>query len=217
MKQPFFSYIFTLSSHHPYTVPEKFQSKFNKHSEKIFNAIEYADFSLELFFESCKKEAWYKNTLFVLTADHTGPIFDTKYKTETGKYAIPILYFCPSDSTLQGVDSTKVTQQIDIVPSVLNYLNYEKRFFSLGNSVFDERENNYAIIYQSGIYRIIYKNFILFFKENQSIGLYDYLTDPNLTKNLVNENLSDKNYIENMLKAGIQNYNNSLIDNKMTY
>ena len=216
MKQPFFSYIFTLSSHHPYTIPEKFQSKFNKYSEPVLNAVAYSDYSLELFFENCKKQDWYKNTLFVLTADHTGPISDKKYQSEVGKYAIPILYFCPGDSTLKGIDTTKLTQQIDIMPSILNYLNYENAFFSLGNSVFDKNEKNYSINFKSGIYKIIMNDFILFFDGKKSIALFNLVSDPALTVNLLNNNMPEKIILENYLKANIQNYNNSLIDNKMS-
>ena len=70
-KQPFFSTIFTISSHNPYIIPEKYKGKFSKGTTKIHESIAYADNALKRFFETASKEDWYKITLFVITSDHT--------------------------------------------------------------------------------------------------------------------------------------------------
>ncbi|MBN1413685.1 MAG: sulfatase-like hydrolase/transferase, partial [Bacteroidales bacterium] len=69
--QPFLSVILTLSSHHPFNLPEKYQGKFKSGRQPgICEAISYADYSLQRFFEQVSSYKWFTNTLFVITADH---------------------------------------------------------------------------------------------------------------------------------------------------
>ncbi len=183
----------------------------------MLNAVSYADFSLQKFFETCEKMSWYKNTLFVLTADHTGAIISDNYKNNVGKYAIPILYYCPQDSLLKNIENKATTQQADIMPSILDYLNYDEKFFAFGNSVFNNEEDKIAISYQAGIYQIIEDDYILLFNGKKTIGLYNKTTDISLKNNLSKKFPSIKKNLENKIKLYIQIYNNSLINNKLSF
>ena len=69
-KKPFIATIFTLSSHQPYPVPEKYKNRFNKGTHQIHNSVAYTDNALLEFFSTMKKMDWYNNTLFFITADH---------------------------------------------------------------------------------------------------------------------------------------------------
>jgi len=135
-KQPFFTYIFTLSSHHPYTIPKKYENKLKEGEIPIERAISYADYSLQKFFETAARMPWFENTLFVLTADHTGPASSQFYKNSVGRYAIPIIFYQPSNKKLIGINDSIIATQIDIMPSILDYLNYDKLIFSFGKSIF---------------------------------------------------------------------------------
>jgi phosphoglycerol transferase MdoB-like AlkP superfamily enzyme len=214
-KQPFIATVFTLSSHHPYNIPDKYDGVFKAGELPIHKAVEYADYSLKQFFAKVKKTSWYKNTLFVLTADHSSYTNSKYYGNKTGMYSIPIIYFAPNDSTLKG-DAGIITQQIDIMPSVLDYLGYNGEFFCLGNSIFSDKNEHYAVNYISGIYQIFYKNYSLLFDGKETVAVYNFKTDSLLRHNLVKE-VPEKELLEyeNKLKAIIQTYNNSLIDNKM--
>ncbi|MEA3443985.1 MAG: sulfatase-like hydrolase/transferase, partial [Bacteroidota bacterium] len=99
--EPFFSCFFSLSSHHPYKVPPKYENKFDEGTLEIHKSVQYADFALKKFFEAAQKESWYKNTIFVITADHTSQTKEKKYQTRSGAYQIPLLFFQPGDSTMQ--------------------------------------------------------------------------------------------------------------------
>ncbi len=70
-KKPFVGCIFTLSSHHPYPIPAQYKGKFPKGTAEIHESLGYTDLALKQFFETAAKHPWYKNTLFVITADHT--------------------------------------------------------------------------------------------------------------------------------------------------
>jgi len=128
--KPFVGAIFTLSSHHPYTIPKSHVNQFPKGNLPIHESIGYADESLRLFFTEASKTDWYQNTLFVITADHTSLSYHPYYQTKTGSLSIPIIYFHPNDTLLTG-SNNRITQQADIMPSILDLIGYEKPFFSL--------------------------------------------------------------------------------------
>lgn len=139
-KEPFHSAIFTLSSHHPFNIPKKYKNQFRKTNLENSESIGYADYSLRKFFEAVKKTTWYKNSLFVLTADHTSLNDHPFYFNRVGYYSIPILFFKP-DNSMQG-EHGKVFSQIDILPSVMNAIGYNKPFFAFGESYLSGRPGN---------------------------------------------------------------------------
>jgi phosphoglycerol transferase MdoB-like AlkP superfamily enzyme len=69
-KQPFMSCILTLSTHEPFEVPIKHKFEHETEPGKFKNSAYYTDQCLKKYFSKVKKSDWYKNTLFVLVADH---------------------------------------------------------------------------------------------------------------------------------------------------
>jgi len=212
-QQPFFATVFTLTSHHPFRVPDKYKNKFKEGPLPIEKSISYTDFALRKFFESAKKMPWFNNTLFVLSADHTGISDDAYYTNDIGNYSIPIIYYMPN-SQLKGFDST-ITQQIDIMPSVLDFMNYPSPYFAFGNSVFDKHKQHFALTFRSDLFHLIENNYILQFDGDKATDLYHYTTDSLLKDNLYNKEPEVSASMENKIKAIIQTYQQSLINNKM--
>jgi len=176
-------------------------------------SIRYADEALRIFFEKAKKTAWYDNTLFVIVADHVGASDDIKYQNLYGRYKIPIAFFRP-DSSLKG-KSKGVLQQVDIIPSILDYLEYDLSFKSYGKSIFQRHENNYAYILHERGYQILDDQYLLLFDGSKSTHLFHYHIDPNLTKNLIDEKVIDKERLERQIKAIIQTYHEEMIENRI--
>ncbi len=208
--QPFFATIFSLSAHHPYTIPEHYKGKFPEGKIPIQKAMAYSDFALSQFFKYAKEQKWFSNTIFVITADHTSEIADSDFNNPAGKYAIPIIYYMPSDSLLGFIYST--TQQIDIMPSILDYLHYDKDFYSLGNSVFSN-ENNFSISYNNGVYQIVDNDSLLQFNpDNNTFNAFGL----NQWKLLYTDSIKVKSFdIRNKVKAFIQKYNFDIVNDKM--
>ena len=151
-ENPFFATIFSLSSHHPYKIPEKHRFKFKEGPDKIFKAINYADYCLEQFFDEAKKQDWYENTIFIITADHTADSKDKYYGDRLGQYSIPLVVFHPNDEKMVGINET-TSQQADIFPSVLDLVSEkESKIYSFGNSLFSSDSSNFAINYANGLY-----------------------------------------------------------------
>lgn len=211
---PFVAAIFTLSSHHPYTIPEKYKGRFKGGKLEIQKCIEYSDYSLKQFFERISHLPWYKNSLFVITADHTSESYYPYYKGSLGMYAIPIIFFDP-DSNLRSIKND-VAQQIDILPSVLDYINYDNKFLAFGTSVFDTTASRFSVNYVNNQYQVIMDNYLLQFNGEKTTGFYNITDDSLLNNNLVNSETGIQYQMEKFTKAVIQQYNNRLIENKLT-
>lgn len=212
-KQPFFSSIFTISSHNPYKVPEKYKGKFPKGKTKILESIAYTDYALKQFFETAKKQDWFANTIFVITADHTSsePIL-AKHKTNVGKFRIPILFFDPSNPELKG-SSDQNFQQIDIMPSLVDYLNIKTKMVTFGKSY--KSEKNFAVYYLDNIYHYLNDNYYMAFDGKKAIGLYDFKKDELLKNNLLKTDTKVALKMEKFIKAYIQSFNSRVIQNKL--
>jgi phosphoglycerol transferase MdoB-like AlkP superfamily enzyme len=212
-QQPFFSTIFSVSSHHPFKVPEKYKGKFRKGKLPVLECISYTDFALREFFAKASKSEWFKNTLFVITADHATVSYHPEYQNAWGDVAIPILLYHPGDTAFAGKDSG-IIQQIDIMPSVLSYLHYDKPYVAFGKNVFDSTSLNFAVSYGGG-YRWIEDDYILFFDEKKSKSLYNYKRDRLFHENLLKKQPTIAAKLETHVKAFIQQYNNRLLKNQL--
>jgi len=213
MKSPFLACVFTISSHHPYAIPEKYNGKFKKGTLPIHESIQYADYSLRKFFQTVSSEAWFDNTLFVITSDHTALSEVPFYHTRIGMYSIPILYY-QHGAMLSGL-SQLTTQQSDIVPSILYYLNYDEPFVAFGESVFDTTAFHCAVNFQNDVYQIIRNGFSLQADVSSAQSLYHFVSDSLLKENLIYKNLPIEDTLEIKLKALIQQYNHAMIHNKL--
>ena len=212
--QPFFSTIFSLSSHHPYKVPEKYEGRFRKGKLEIQEAVMYADFSLKRFFATASKMSWYNNTIFVITADHTSETIIPEYQTRLGLYRIPIIFFDPS-AKLKG-NSGETASQADIMPSVLSFLNFDEPLFSFGNNLFNKDEQHFAVNYLNGIYQFISAGYVLEYYSDKSTALYNFDEDKFLKINLLEKNPAKVAEMETLLKAYLQQFNNRMIENRLT-
>ena len=213
-KQPFFSTIFTISSHNPYIIPEKYKGKFPKGTTKIQESIAYADYALKRFFETASQQEWYKNTLFVITADHTSSEpTEKKYKTNVGKFRIPILFFDPSNPSIIRKNQ-KNLQQIDIMPSIIDYLNIDSKMITYGKSY--QSEKDFVVYYLDNIYHYISGDYYLAFDGKKSLGLYNFKNDELLKTNVIQTEKAKTTEMETFIKAYIQSFNELMIGNKLT-
>ena len=216
MTPPFLSSIFTISSHIPFSIPEKYKGEFGSHKSEFYESVGYTDYSLKRFFESVKNKAWYNNTLFVITADHVSPLANQNNLPPLKNYLIPILFFDPSK--MNHEINTKEMQQIDIMSSILNYLNYSKDFVSYGNSYQSPQSLIINLINEK--YHCISDNCYFVFDGLQITELYDLSLDPKLERNLVKEKSQKLKELSDLIKAYLQSFhknfkNDTLISSKL--
>jgi len=215
--EPFFSAVFTVSSHHPYTIPAQHKGEFEKGNLPLHETIGYTDYALKQFFKSAQDMPWFKNTLFVFTADHSAQSNGIFYKTRLGRYAVPFFIYSPTGN-LKGINS-KQFQHIDITPTLLSLVSENENTISFGNNAFDNSEK-FSVQFINNTYQITLENKFLIFDGSKTISYYELANDSLLTNNLINslssQQLIEKNKTEKLLKGIIQQYNNRLINNQLT-
>ena len=214
MQEPFITAVFTASSHHPFRVPERYEGVFPQGDKPIHPCVGYTDHALRKFFAYAQQQAWYENTLFVITADHTNQVSLPEYATAKGLFEVPIAFYSPQWS--QGeVHEQSAVSQTDIMPSVLAYLGYQKPFFAFGKDILTkEKETQWAVCYNHPAYQLLSDSLLLQFDGQNTYAVYNYQNDPRLQNNIANE--IDYSAMERYLRAYIQQYIYRLTTNQLT-
>lgn len=155
ISEPFMTAVFTASSHHPFKVPARYEHTFPQGTIPLHQCIGYSDYALRRFFDYAAQQPWFDRTLFVLTADHTNQLTTPEYHNTRGLFAVPIAFYCPallqSDFRCEAAVS-----QIDIMPSVLNFLGYDKPFFAFGEDCLTaSKEHPWAVVYNHPQFEIL--------------------------------------------------------------
>ncbi len=124
--KPFFDMIMTTSNHRPYTYPDG-RIDIPSHSGR-WGGVKYTDWSISKFLNDAKKHSWFKNTIFVIIADHTAGS-SGKAELQPDKYHIPLFIYAPGIIKPQKVD--KMASQIDLAPTLLGLMgvSYDSRFY----------------------------------------------------------------------------------------
>lgn len=211
-KGPFFSTIFTLSSHHPFKVPDEYDNVVKKGEIPMQHTVAYTDLALKKFFEKISKTDWYQNTLFVIVADHTTYDDAQGVDFQRNRYHIPILFFHPQQKAHFHVD--EIMQQVDIMPSIFGFCGFTEHFVSFGNNVFDDSTPRFAIDYLAGTYQFYISHYLIEFDGNSIQKVWDLAQEMPRTP-IASNAIENFNSYENLMKAVIQQFNNQLIGNKL--
>ncbi len=214
-KRPFYSTLFTVTSHPPHILPKEFDGVFKGGPLPIHKTIEYTDYSIRQFMKMASTMDWYNNTLFVFTADHpTAAIHYQEYNSAWGYYAVPLFFFKPDEDWSSFKE--EIVQQIDIMPTILSYLNYDKPYIAYGRDIFDPSEEPFAFNYADNVYQLFMGDYLLQFDGKKAVTLYNFRSDIGLKKNLANEEPEITIRLEQQIKALIQQYNNRMVDDNLT-
>jgi len=213
LEDPFCSVLLSINSHHPFNVEPWFEEKYPEMDE-YERSFRYADACLRVFFEEASKTEWFKNTLFVLTADHMGYVNEGHYKTRYGMYEVPIVFYHP-DGRFKGQKAPNTVQHADLLPSLLDYVNYPDPYSCFGYSAFDVDKPPYSYMFVNGIYQIVDTTHLLLFDGRKSLGLYQYQEDPMLGKNILRSDTATAKRMEEQLKAVLQRHHAAMLDNEL--
>ncbi len=216
MTQPFITAVFTASSHHPFVIPDKYKSVFKEEGHMINKCIRYTDNALRLFFETAGKMPWFENTLFVITSDHANHSDYEYYNTDLGWFCSPVIFYDPSGELESGMYDA-IAQQIDILPTVLGYLGYDKPFISFGCDLFKTPvKETWAVNYSNDIYQYVKGDYLLQWDGTRTKAVYNFRTDLLLQDNLVGK-VPQQKEMEKEVKAIIQSYMTRMTTNSLIY
>lgn len=211
MKEPFITTLFSVSSHHPYEVPAKYKGVFPEGRIPINKCVSYTDHSLQKFFDTARKMPWFKNTLFVITADHAVDSDLKEYYTSVNRFAIPIIFY-KADGSFKGND-TGLAEQIDIMPTILSYLNFPDPYVAFGHDLLNPGNKRFAINFIEESYQFLIGDYALYMTDDKLNAIYNRKEDPELRNNLIGK--IDLTKEEDLQKAIIQQFNNRMADNRM--
>lgn len=116
--KPFMATLFTLSSHQPYNIPADQQDRHPNGPHPILKAIHYTDAMIEEFMKCAAEKDWYKNTVFIFTADHTGPRLGVD-KQFSQQFEVPLIIYSANEQALAPLQIDQYGQHIDILPTIL--------------------------------------------------------------------------------------------------
>ena len=205
MKEPFMTAVFTASSHHPYVIPEKYKDVYPEEGLTIHKCIRYTDMAIGRFFQEASRQPWFKNTIFVLTSDHTNQSDHMEYQTDLGGFCSPIIIYEPGVTDHQPEMQKKIAQQIDILPTLMGRLHYPKPYFAFGIDVLNTpAEQTWAVNYMNGFYQYVKHGHVIQFDGQKTTAAYA-LTDSLMQNNLVNQ-LPEQPQMEREVKAIVQQY-----------
>ena len=197
LPQPFLTTVFTASSHHPFKIPTRYEGHFPKGTIPLHQCVAYTDFALRRFFDYASQQPWFDNTLFVLTADHTNQLTTPEYRNTRGLFAVPIAFYSPA-RLAPDVRSQGAVSQIDIMPSVLNFLGYDKPYFAFGEDCLTQpKKHPWAVIYNHPLLEIL---------SPESEVVLNERTPAN----------EEEEVMLQYLKAFIQQYTDRMINNQLT-
>ena len=215
MKEPFMTAVFTASSHHPYVIPEKYKTQYPEEGIVIHKCIRYTDMAIGKFFEKASREPWFNNTIFVLTSDHTNLSDHAFYETDLGGFCSPIIIYEPGNAKRLPEIQDKIAQQIDILPTVMGMLHYQKPYFGFGIDVLNTpAEDTWAVNYLNGIYQYVKQGYVLQFDGTQTKAVYA-LSDSLMKQNLIGK-VPQQPQMERELKAIIQQYMTRMTQDKLS-
>lgn len=175
-KEKFVSVMFSSSNHMPFELPDgKIEFEKNIPKTSVENAIKYADFAIGKFFELAKKEDYFKDTVFVVIADHNVRVY--------GDQIVPIdMFQIPAvivSSDIPHQIFTNLTSQADVLATALDLIGIDLSYPILGNSIFKDNKKNINLMIFDEIYAYRKEDKVAILVPNMPIKTYLY-TDKKL-------------------------------------
>jgi phosphoglycerol transferase MdoB-like AlkP superfamily enzyme len=241
--KPFFAVIQTADNHRPYTIPAEDRDafkilsfspdslkRFGFESNEEMNAFRYTDFGYQQFMEAAKKEAYFKNTIFVFVGDHgiryNGSLeYFPKSWTEQGLTCehVPLLFYAPGLLKPQRISN--VASQVDILPTIASLARIPYTNNSLGRNLFDTvpalqfksvfAKENYAFVIDHDVHTIGLVSNQYYYLKNLKTGKQELVSMTGNDPVPANPSTdSAKNYLQKLTDAYYETAKYLLLNNK---
>lgn len=209
---PFVSVIFGLAPHEPYNLPPSLKEQFTKfEADTPFQrGLRYSDSVLEAYFAYARKQPWFDQTVFLITADHTrmapkGSIYET--------FHIPLLVYAP------GIVDPQVREDIgshpDMLPTILDLLRVPEPHASLGRSLFAGDAERFAVVEHAGRYLLFTNDRVYMHDMENEIGLYAYKSDTRFERDLRGAEAETAERLQRKLFAWVQTVGEAVTEDRL--
>lgn len=139
--KPFFNFVMTTSNHRPYTYPEG-KIDIPSHTGRS-GGVKYTDYAIHDFLEKAKEKPWFKDTIFIIVADHNGGSAG-KNELPVWRYRIPLIVYAPE--IIQPKVVRKLSSQIDTMPTLFALMGWEYKSQFYGDNILDPNFKERAFI-----------------------------------------------------------------------
>lgn len=154
-QRPFFAFMFTGTTHEPFPkIGEEFEVyPHDSQNEKGFlNTLKYSDWALAEFMKQAEKQDWYRNTIFIFTADHT---LNADGKMDLPQqFHIPLVIFAPDGSLPAKRDQT-LASQYDLLPSMMDLMGFNPPIYTFGKSLFSAEQSEAVMLNRGDIVGVL--------------------------------------------------------------
>lgn len=220
IKQPFFSVLFTISSHYPFKIPDSLLNRFSsRHNYPNERAVSYVDYAFRKYFERVKNTEWFQNTIFIFTGDHVSK----ENKRErvnfnfNSYYHIPIFVFDPQNPVQKTVHH--LVQHTDIPSTIASLTGIKDTVLSFGQPFFDTSKYHYTVNrYSENIVQLIDTSTLIQYDilNNKLLDVYTIQENDELVKENDPNKLREAETVKiPVLKAYMQQYFNRLYYNRL--
>ncbi|SFV60456.1 Phosphoglycerol transferase I [hydrothermal vent metagenome] len=168
--QPFSALMFSSSNHSPFEYPSGRIKPIDKKEYSLRNAIKYADYAIGKFFKDAKKLDYYKDTIFVVVADHNVRVY--------GDDIVPVdMFHIPA--LIIGEDVTpqiysKQASQPDVLATLLDYIGKDFKYPILGNSIFSDNKKDINLMQFNENYALRVEDEVAVITPNKSAETFNY-------------------------------------------
>jgi hypothetical protein len=177
LQEPFYTVVFSLSSHTPYLLPSRQFERFGRDVpfHEFRNSMGYTDWALARFFETARSGPYFDHTLFVILGDHTeGPSTGANLYEA---YQVPCLLYAPGLIKPGRFDG--ITTHLDVFPSLVHAVGLSTPFTSWGKSVFAPGPR-FAVLPRGDMFVVAEGPYLLLTRMDEPVALYDYTADPSV-------------------------------------
>jgi phosphoglycerol transferase MdoB-like AlkP superfamily enzyme len=173
--KPFFNHIMTVSNHRPFTYPEG-KIDIPSHSKSREGGVKYTDYAMKQFFKMAQQQPWFKNTVFVIVADHCA---SSSGKTELplDKYRIPAMIYSPA--FIEPKVCNTLMSQIDVMPTTLGLLNFSYNTKFYGQDILKPNYKPRALIATYQDLGLIKDNVLTILSPKQKVKQFELKVIPN--------------------------------------
>lgn len=141
-KSPFFTTLFTLSSHEPFEVPVKTEIHGDDNESLFLNSLHYTDASIGDFIKKAKTKPWWDNTIVIIIADHGHPMPNTA-SGKASQFHIPMLWLGGALKK-KGIVYEAVGSQVDLAATLLEQFGFTSETFKWSQDLFNPKRTPFA-------------------------------------------------------------------------
>jgi len=141
--QLFAAVMFSSSNHTPFEFPAgKIELVEGVPEKSVKNAVKYADFAIGDFINQAKKESYYKDTIFVIVADHNVRVYGDDM-VPVNMFHIPALIL---GGGIEPMTFSRLSTQPDVLATALDLIGLDLNYPIMGHSIFSDKKQDLSLM-----------------------------------------------------------------------